>query len=486
MLGNDPPPSVQAVVLAAGHGSRMPPLVSTKSPKALLTISNRPMLFYTLFSLYRASITNVAVVVERHFREDISHYVDNEFPDDPAVVALGFHPLSINVHERATDAGTADALREIDLTANDVLVLSCDTITDAPLDSFIYAHRNANAVCTVAIVSTDVEIGSMDDAQTIKNESNSGKQSKGVKGNKVSKAPKLLKSPGSTSRADIFALLSAENRLLNMLHPVDLSSSTLPIPANLIQRYGRLSVRTDIYDVHMYVFHTSTLQHVLKHCPAATSIKYDVVPYMARRQHTLARVANQHRWPLPADSFIVAADVWNSSIFARRANTVDTFRDANFDVAGGKIAHWLGEIEPASGKKGKKGDGKKSLLAMFASAGDKASVTPDSVIGTGVSVGARTSVKKSIVGDKCSMGDNVKINGCVILEGVTLENGVNLSGCVVCEKATVCKNSILKDCHIARKGRVRECTEAASRDFGNEAHESMNLGDEFGADLEFY
>lgn len=486
MLNNDPPPSVQAVVLAAGHGSRMPPLVSTRSPKALLTISNRPMIFYTLFSLYRASVTNVAVIVERHFREDISHYVKNDFPDDPAVVALGLHPLSITVHERASDAGTADALREINLTANDVLVLSCDTIADASLDSFVYAHRNTNAVCTVAIVSTTTASDPTGNAQLAGSKSSSEKQSKGGKSNKASKSSKSSKRSGTTSRADIFALLSSENRLLTMLHPVDLSSSNLPIPANLIQRYGRLSVRTDIYDIHMYAFHASTLRHVLKHCPAATSIKYDVVPYMARRQHTLARVANQLRWPLPADSFIVAADVWDSSVFACRANTVDTFRDVNFDVAGGKIAHWLGETELSSGKKGKKTEGKKSLLSMFASAGDKASVTPDSVIGTGVSVGARTSVKKSIVGDKCSMGNNVKINGCVILEGVTLEDGVNLSGCVICEKATIAKNSVLKDCQIARKGHVREDTQAANRDFGNEAHESMNLGDEFGADLEFY
>lgn len=482
----DPPPSVQAVVLAAGHGSRMPPLVSTRSPKALLTISNRPMLFYTLFSLYHASINNVTVIVERHFREEILHYVKNDFPDDPAVVALGLPPLSIAIHERATDAGTADALRELNLTANDVLVLSCDTITDAPLDAFVYAHRRTNAVCTVAFVSTDDAAGSPNEAQSTESDTHTGKQTKGGKGNKASKAPKSSKPSGLSTRADIFALLSAQNRLLTVLHPVDLSSSTLPISANLIKRYGRLSVRTDMYDVHMYAFHTSTLKHVLKHCSAATSIKYDIVPYMARRQHTLARVANQHRWPLPADNFVVAADIWNSSVFARRANTVDGFRNANFDVSSGKIAHWLGDSEPTTGKKGKKSEGKKSLATVFVSAGDKASVTPDSVIGAGVSVGDRTSVKKSIVGDRCHMGNNVKINGCVILEGVTLEDGVNLSGCVICEKASVGKNCILKDCQIARKGRVRENTEASNRDFGNEAHESMNLGDEFGADLEFY
>ena len=61
----------------------------------------------------------------------------------------------------------------------------------------------------------------------------------------------------------------------------------------------------------------------------------------------------------------------------------------------------------------------------------KATITPDTVIGSSTRIGARSSVKKSSIGSHCLIGSNVKLTGCVVLDHCVIEDGSKLDGCIL-------------------------------------------------------
>lgn len=457
----------------------MPPLVGPSFPKALLTVSNRPMLFYSLFALYQAGITNVTVIVESQFEDIFSSYMRDDFPTDPAVVTLSRPPLSVTIHSRSPDAGTADALRQVPVVSHDAIVLSSDSIFDTSLEEALAFHRQTRSVCTVALAPCSVP-------STATPAGGKGKQGKsGVKSSKSSSsAPKF--------QPDHFAVM-ANSRLLTFLHPADLNTSTTTIAPHLTRRYKTMTLRSNLRDPHVYIFHTRALFQVLDHCPAISSVKYDAVPYMARRQHTLSRVADRNGWSLPCDEFIVSAMELATTQYAIRANTVSNFLTANFDVARGRIAAWLSGVAKKdemptapSGKKDKKSDKKSNPSLVFMETGERVSVSGDSAVGSQCTAGDRTSVKKSVIGDSCKLGTNVKLNSCVLLPNVCVEDGANLANCVVCDGATVGAGCILKDCRVAREALVVEGTEASDEDFGQQGYgNNLAFDDVLGESIEF-
>jgi translation initiation factor eIF-2B subunit gamma len=58
---------LQAVVLAAGPGSRMYPLTESGVSKALLPVGNRPLISYILNNLYQEGIRGMHLLVFEDF-----------------------------------------------------------------------------------------------------------------------------------------------------------------------------------------------------------------------------------------------------------------------------------------------------------------------------------------------------------------------------------------------------------------------------------
>ncbi|XP_010714494.1 translation initiation factor eIF-2B subunit gamma-like isoform X2 [Meleagris gallopavo] len=88
----------QAVVMAAGGGSRMTDLTSS-IPKPLLPVGNRPLLWYPLNLLERAGFEEVIVITRKEIQKMLN--LDTK-------MKLDFVYISDNV-----DMGTADSLRHI-------------------------------------------------------------------------------------------------------------------------------------------------------------------------------------------------------------------------------------------------------------------------------------------------------------------------------------------------------------------------------------
>lgn len=413
-----------------------------------------------MLALHRAAITRLTIIADPVHLDDITHYVSQVYPLDPLVTALNLPALPATIIPATPDAGTADALRAAaPLPCHDTLVLASDFIAHLDLPALIAAHRASRSVCTVTLSAPS----SSSTTQTAP----------------VSKSKSSSKSQPSTP-VDHYTVLSPDDRLLSLLHPSDVSANILPVRPALLSRYSRMHLRTDLFDPHVYIFHSSFLQRLLDIRPAISSVRFDLVPYLARRQHALARTSRASDLPLPGNDVRVSAHIVEDVGFITRANSVTMFREANLRVAAGALVGLLSieddtddmqekkgkgkEKNKDGGKKGKKRD-KKDTTPVFATAGERTSVSSDCVVGENVTAGDRVSLKKSVVGPDCTLGTGVKLNGCVLMQGVSVADGANLSACVVGKGAVIGPNAVLKECRIAPEFEVDEDTEASDRDF---------------------
>lgn len=133
----------QAIVLAGGKGSRMTELTANK-PKCLLPIANVPMIWYPLQVLERVGFKEAIVVVTEATKSDISASLDK----------LG---LKIKIElvgiPGADDLGTADSIRLIhEKIYTDILVISCDLITNVDISEILNLYRRHNASVTALLL----------------------------------------------------------------------------------------------------------------------------------------------------------------------------------------------------------------------------------------------------------------------------------------------------------------------------------------------
>ncbi|KAI0560624.1 Translation initiation factor eIF2B subunit gamma [Gracilaria domingensis] len=439
--------TTHALVLAAGAGSRMSCLPSDSTPKALLPIANRPMLFYSLFSLARAGVPSCTVFVPADRLKQIRTYVNDVFPNDKLVEKLPCS-LKCDVRVSAADSGTADAVRYMapsDAHATSLIVLSSDYVGDIDLSRVLQHHYDSLSTATVALIRQPCHPPPQ-------------------KAKQKGKASKKSSSSSSSYTVTNYALLSDRHRLLGLMSPSDLTSNKLVVRAALTNRYDSITLCSDVFDTHVYVLDKRTVRNALRLFPAISSVRFDLIPYLARRQHTLQRTADTLDWPYPGEELVVNALVLDvTDTYAKRVNTVTNFLDANIQVASGCLNAFLDSSAKVAEKpkKGKKMERK----LPFATAGEMVSVSPDSKVAENVTAGDRTSVKKSVVGPNCKLASNVKINGCVLMANVTLEEGVNLSSCIVCEDAVVQKGSTLKECQVAASVAVPPDSEANGKHF---------------------
>ncbi|MDD1730099.1 MAG: NTP transferase domain-containing protein [Methanospirillum sp.] len=108
--------TVQAVILAAGEGTRLRPLTQNR-PKALIPVGNRPILEHLVDSLLKCGIRDIIVVVGYRKEQVMQH-----------LIRL---PVQVRVVEQKDQLGTGHALFcARDLISDDLLVLPGDNYVD--------------------------------------------------------------------------------------------------------------------------------------------------------------------------------------------------------------------------------------------------------------------------------------------------------------------------------------------------------------------
>lgn len=415
--------SVQAVVLAAGTGSRMTTLV-THMHKCLLPIASIPMLYFPIHMLQSSGFTECLVVVSSGCEKAV------------AAMARDYNlsiELDIHTVDPSQDPGTLDSLRHIasaiKTETQDVLLISSDIISDLNVGEMIRIHRHKRVALTM-LTTTQTVI------------------SRGA-------------TPGHTHKTtigpDLLFESISEMRLSKSVSGGDYEE-TVTIPYSQLVG-GTINVTKGSVDAHLYIISNKLLkQYVLSNtspCADMTSLKAEVVPHLVAQQYKKSPNADYEAATQtmvgPFDALMrkfrsgpvrgrrtqssrSCVTYHYDSGLCVRANTIP-----NYWYLNSKVPAFLSILCP----------GCPVLVGSYSTSQlqPKAVVQGNTLLGAGCQLHDRTTVSNSSLGHNCVVSAGCRVTDSVLMDNVTLEPGCVLDNCIVCctidkEKCTL-KSSIV-------------------------------------------
>ncbi|GAQ86424.1 nucleotidyltransferases [Klebsormidium nitens] len=435
--GGHGPMDFDAVVLAGGLSKQLYPLVSKELPKALLPVGNKPVLSYTLEMLEANNLTHPHVVVAgEEAASRVRAWISDAFQDR----------LTARVTAVPEDSGTAEALRAVahQIRAKDFIVLSGDLVCDVALGAVAAAHCRSTAAATALLCS----------------QPNSSFAAESKDKGKATTAPPV----------DYIGLTTDGSSLLFCASAADVEHE-LRIRRSILRAAGQMVLRTDLMDTHLYVFNRVVLD-VLEAQPGIASVKRDLLPYLVRTQlsplpssvtgpssgpdDAVSREdsSGSAAGPVASPSLVealshparrgLAGAVRRCGVylagpdkFCNRLNSLQQYIEVNREVAGDAV-HLTGF--PVSSFN--------NVVHPSVEIGSKTTVGAQCVLGEGVRLGDKCSVKRSVLGKNCRIGANVKIINSVLMAGCVVEDGCHVQNSVVSAGGHLQERASLKDCYV--------------------------------------
>ncbi|MFC1733509.1 NDP-sugar synthase [candidate division KSB1 bacterium] len=134
---------MKAMILAAGLGTRLKPLTD-HTPKAMIHINGKPMIFYIIDSIRRSGIKEIIINIH-HLADQIVDYIENQ----------SFKDINIEFSdERSELLDTGGGINKASwfLNGNEsFLVHNVDIFTNLNLKDLIQNHNDSRALCTLAV-----------------------------------------------------------------------------------------------------------------------------------------------------------------------------------------------------------------------------------------------------------------------------------------------------------------------------------------------
>ncbi|XP_064478812.1 translation initiation factor eIF2B subunit gamma-like [Ornithodoros turicata] len=406
----------QAVLMAAGRGSRLAELLSPDCPKYLLPVGNLPMIYYPLCALKRAGFRDVIVIVPNSNRYKI---------DETLSEKVGIRIEYVPVPASEDDLGTVESLRLVrDKLKKDVFVVSCDLVTDFDLGRLAEVHRTNNAALTALFAPM---------SPTLKESPVPGSRGK----------PKLEK--------DIVGLEPKTDRLVLFNSEADFEE-IVSVRRSVLRRHPVIDVRSDLVDAHAYVLSRWLLPWLIANKNIMT-VKGELVPLVTKLQFHADPLKQQKYQKqdddLPETSIFrfvpkppelgpiescytlrqdEAEPIRCFGVVARdeflvRANTTAGYVEAN------RKAHQLDTTIFSQVAVGRFDN----VMGDQVSLGEKANVR-QSVIGARCRIGAKATVQSSVLMDDTCVGDGASVVGSVVCGTLEVGQGSQLQNCVVCHK----------------------------------------------------
>ncbi|XP_072366830.1 translation initiation factor eIF2B subunit gamma isoform X3 [Scyliorhinus torazame] len=398
----------QAVLMAAGGGSRMMDLTSN-IPKPLLLVGNKPLIWYPLNLMERLGFEEVIVVTTREVQKQLPQ-MDSKMKLDTVCIP------------EDTDMGTADSLRQIHgKIKTDVLVVSCDLITDAALHEVIDLFRAHDA--TVSMLMRKAH----DFTEPVPGQKGKNKEAE---------------------QRDFVGVDDTCKRLLFMANEADLDDE-LVIRKSLMQKYPRMHIKTALVDAHLYCMKKWVLDFLLENKFVYLFAK-DIFSF-AKEDDLLNLAREKSFWndhhgdmndPYHGTKLRCYVHIMKEGI-CYRVNTLASYIEANRQAP--KFMPALSQEE--------------SLIHPSAQIADTSMIGADSMVGYMTKVAENTSIKRSIIGASCTVKEKVKIANSIIMQNVTFEEGCCIQGSVICSGAVIEKGADLKDCLVGST----QCVDAKSK-----------------------
>lgn len=247
-------------------------------------------------------------------------------------------------------------------------------------------------------------------------------------------------------------LTQKKTRLL-FLSSSDKPDEPLVIKKDLLKDFPSLTIHTNLFDAHLYMFSKWTLSILEKYYNSEQKIdgiKNQLLPFLVRCQYhselvqgitihnplTLAFSMTSSPYD-PEDKIKCLVYMMEEHSYCARAKTIAQYLEMNRDIATGTKSYK--PAEPV---------GKNNFIADTAQVNEKTQVGTECVVGSQTKIGERCGIKKSCIGNNCKVGNNVKIINSVIMDNVEIMDSCNIQGSVICnnalvgEKATIIESMI--------------------------------------------
>ncbi|XP_076151352.1 translation initiation factor eIF2B subunit gamma [Alosa pseudoharengus] len=431
---------LQAVLMAAGGGSRMMDL-TYNTPKPLLPVGNKPLIWYPLNLLERVGFEEVIVITTKEVQKALS--------TDPKLKLDGKLKLDVVCIQEEADMGTADALRHIQQKIKtDILVVSCDLITDVALHEVVDLFR-AHSATLAMLMSKSNEF-----TETVP----------GQKGKKK-----------AGEQRDFVGVDGTGKRLLFMANEADLEDG-LTLRKSIMRKHPRMHIKTGLLDAHLYCLKRSVVDFLVDN-KSISSIRGELVPFLVRKQ--FSKSINSQRPKDDSDqdqkkkernaNLDILMSCKDDSLLqlARERSCWNDHRgDMSEAYHGGKLRCYMHLMEEGMCYR-------VNTLAAYIEANrmapklfddppvhpsavvsERSQVGADSIIGASCQIADKTSIKRSTIGASTTVKEKVKITNSIIMNGVTIEEGCNIQGSVICSNAVIGRSADIKYCLVGSSQRI--------------------------------
>ncbi|XP_043475000.1 translation initiation factor eIF-2B subunit gamma [Leptopilina heterotoma] len=423
----------EAVVLAAGKGSRMMELTAGK-PKCLLPIGNYPMIWYPLRLLEKTGFNTAFIIVAESSKSEIISTLDK--------LSLKIKLEMIGVSE--DDLGTADSMRLIyEKVKKDCLVISCDLIANVDITPVLNLYRKHNASITALMLPVPK-----------------------ISDDTIIAGPKSKQKP----ETDLIGIEAKTNRLVFFASASDFEENVF-LPARLSQKHTDFNIHSKLLDAHLYVMNKWVLKY-LAFNKSFISIKGDFLPYIISKQ--LAK---------PPKCFV---DDKNTSIVKLNikediqrfcsetyldglSREMSSFNDCNSSLDNsyhddiircyaykvteqcGLRANTIQMYSLANATIDKWWEFGSNDSKISPNATVKSTQLQDCRIDNNVLIDEKTSLKESNIGAKSTVETKTRISNSIIMDNVTIKQKCAIINSILCNGCVIENETVLKNCLVGAK-----------------------------------
>ncbi|XP_016972430.1 translation initiation factor eIF-2B subunit gamma [Drosophila rhopaloa] len=441
----------QAVVFAAGRGTRLPEVLGD-APKCLLPVGPYPLIWYPLNLLQQHNFSEVIVVVLEQEKLEIQSALENT----PLKLKLDYATIPGD-----SDFGTADSLRYIyDKIKSDFLVVSCDLVSNVNLYPLINKFREHDASLALLLFPS------------------------GFESDVVMPGPKSKHKP----ERDVIGIHAATQRLAFVSAASD-CEETLNIQRQLLKNRGRLDVYSRLVDAHVYVLKKWVIDY-LRRKENISTFKGEFLPHLIKKQHskrlpkavqdTTSEVGvitkNEdnvlHYVPHSIlDQKITQASLFNQSLSQvpyhgdmvrcygiqapKEAIGVRVNNTLTFLAINRKLASIWNDLCGA----------KHPLISPGAVV--KSTQTKEIIAADNAKLSEKTSLNFSVFGPNCIINPKNIVANSIIMSNAIVEEGCNIDNCIIGHRAQVKSGSVLKNCIIGPNYVVEEDTHSQALHLSN-------------------
>ncbi|KAH8402333.1 hypothetical protein KR009_011428 [Drosophila setifemur] len=441
----------QAVVLAAGRGTRLPEVLGD-APKCLLPVGPYPLLWYPLNLLQQHNFSEIIVVVLEQEKLEIQLAIENT----PLKLKVDYATIPSD-----SDFGTADSLRYIyDKIKSDFLVVTCDLVSNVSLYPLINKFREHDAALALLLFPS------------------------GFESDVVMPGPKSKHKP----ERDIIGIHAATQRLAFVSAASD-CEETLNIQRHLLKNRGRLDVFSRLVDAHVYVLKKWVIDYLHRKENIST-FKGEFLPHLIKKQHakrppktvqdTTSEVGvvtkNEDNILHYVPHTTLDQKITQTSLFNQSLSQVPYHGDmvrcyaiqAPKEAIGVRVNSTLSFLainrKLASIWNDLCGD---SHPLISPGALVKSTQTKEIIAADNARLSEKTSLNFSVFGPNCIINPKNIVSNSIVMSSATVEEGCNIDNCIIGHRAQVKSGSVLKNCIIGPNYIVEEGTHSQAAHLSN-------------------